>query len=72
MADDSNKLATPPRVWVCAACGKQSRSRSGYGPDGERAAISDGWDSSCTTWAVLCVPDESSPSKWRAVDEVTR
>jgi hypothetical protein len=44
-------LAPEGTTWVCGACGKCARHRIDGG-------LSDGWDSSCTTWAVLCY-DES-------------
>jgi hypothetical protein len=34
-------------TWVCTACGKRANHRVDGG-------ISEGWDSSCFSWAVLC------------------
>lgn len=46
-------LAPDSQVWVCAACGKTSRSRYGFDVNGDRVA-SGGWDESCMMNAVLC------------------
>lgn len=37
----SNETAKPGKVFVCMACGKQSRDKYGFDP------ISRGWDESC-------------------------
>lgn len=60
---EGTKLAPEGKVWRCAACGKQSRTRYGfvdgngtrgsdYLPDGTRVA-DQGWDASCMLNAVL-------------------
>ena len=70
MGDDLYELAPPGRVYVCAACGKQSRNRAGWLKDtNERVAISDGWDSSCMLHAVLCYdrPSNNPNYRWEAV-----
>ena len=42
------------QIYVCSACGKTSRSNWGWDPEtGKHDNISDGWDSSCMTHAVL-------------------
>lgn len=68
---DVNTTVDAPHVYVCACCGKRSRSRSGFDRDGKRASIDDGWDSSCCSWSALCVPDgldERGRGKWMAVE----
>jgi hypothetical protein len=45
----SNTVADQGLIFVCSACGKQSRDR--YGDQ----AVSRGWDESCVLNAVLCV-----------------
>jgi hypothetical protein len=43
-------------IWVCAACGKTSPTRSGF--DSNKKRVSDhGWDESCFLNAVLCKKD---------------
>ncbi len=63
--DDFYGLAPPGQVFVCAACGKTSQTRSGWLSDTKRAGSSRGWDESCTMHAVLCY--DRKP--WEAVPE---
>ena len=51
--DDSNKPADEDEVWICQACGKESRTESGFDDKGKHVA-SYGWDVSCMLNAVLC------------------
>ena len=51
-----NETAPEGQVWVCAACGKQSRDRYGYG-----------WDESCMLHAVLCFEQKNENGSWQAV-----
>jgi hypothetical protein len=47
-ADVLVALANLAEVWVCLACGKLSRTQTGF----DRQAIHYGWDSSCFSHAV--------------------
>lgn len=60
---DGTDLAPEGKIWRCAACGKQSRTRFGFVagngqrgsdrlPDGSRVA-DPGWDASCMLNAAL-------------------
>lgn len=51
---DGNYVAPDGMAWMCAACGKRSRDRYG------EQKFDHGWDSSCTTNAVL-IHDEDPP-----------
>lgn len=44
-------------VWVCAACGKTSRTRFGFDKDNKRVC-SGGWDESCMLNSVLCLNEK--------------
>jgi transposase-like protein len=48
MTENGNIVAPEGQVWVCAACGKQSKDKYGY------QKISRGWDESCMLNSVLC------------------
>jgi len=73
----SNEKAPEGAVYVCAMCGKRSRSVYGFGPEGddnnpEWASIDYGWDESCTLYAVLVheEPDENGVwTPWEATSE---
>ena len=78
MADDLYDLAPEGCIYVCGACGKTSRNRAGFLPDGGRGKDEDehgriaqsSWDESCMLNAVLCRPakvGELGP-KWMAVN----
>ena len=56
--DDLNTTAPSGQIYVCAACGKQSTTRSGYDENLKRLASSGGWDESCMLHAVLCYDEE--------------
>lgn len=47
------KVAEEGTVWVCAACGKTSRTQFGFNANNEHVADL-GWDESCMMNAVLC------------------
>lgn len=52
-------------IYVCAACGKTSNTRSGWYSDNTRS--SDGrWDESCMLHAVLCYKDKNPGGIWVA------
>lgn len=53
-------------VYVCAACGKTSPTRSGYDGTGKRVAPGR-WDSSCFLHAVLCYSPRVDGQPWQAV-----
>ena len=50
-----NQTAPEGQVWVCGACGKQSRDKYG------EHRISYGWDMSCMMNAVLCWEQGKEP-----------
>ena len=61
MPDDiGNKVAPEGQVYVCGACGKQSRDLYGF------QKISSGWDESCMLNAVLCY-EQKEGETWQAV-----
>lgn len=66
---DIYKIAPEGQVWVCAACGKKSRTRSGFDSQGKRTAIDNTWDESCMLNAVLCYERKLNETKWTAVEE---
>lgn len=51
--EDVNALAPEGQVYVCTACGKVSRTVSGFDDDNNHVADW-GWDVSCTMRATLC------------------
>jgi hypothetical protein len=55
---DYDALCDEPNRWVCGACGKTSRSQSGW-HESERVADY-GWDESCMLKAILCRPATTS------------
>jgi hypothetical protein len=59
-------LAPAHQTWVCAGCGKTSRSRYGFDASGKSVADA-GWDESCMLRAVLCEPTGAEVGmQWRA------
>lgn len=50
----ANEVAQKGTIFVCGACGRQSRDR--YGDQ----KLSSGWDTSCMTHAVLCYEEQKS------------
>ena len=50
--EDINKEAPEGYIYVCAACGKQSPTRSGWNKDNKYVAER-GWDSSCFLHSVI-------------------
>jgi hypothetical protein len=69
--DDLTTPAPAGQVYVCAACGKQSSTKSGFDETyRKRTAISHGWDESCMLHAVLCFEQTRRPPDpmlWTAV-----
>lgn len=49
-------LAQDGQVWICAACGKTSRTKYGFDDD-DRWVADRGWDESCMLNAVLVYAD---------------
>lgn len=47
-----NEVAPVGQIWVCTACGKQSRDRHG------EQAVSKWWDVSCMLNSILCYEDK--------------
>lgn len=49
----------PPQgtIFICAACGKRSRTRFGFDGQNLRVGPSQGWDESCMLNAVLVQED---------------
>lgn len=74
MDADLYTLAPKGQIWVCGACGKTSRTRSGdtmrsdgqVVPDGGK--VSQGWDASCFLNAVLCQEEKDERGYWVAVN----
>lgn len=67
--DDTYTLVTPApdgQIFVCAACGKVSTTRSGFLADWKTRATTQGWDESCMLHAVLC---HAGGPPWTAVEE---
>lgn len=52
-AESVDELADDDKVWICQACGKESRTVSGFDGMGRHVA-SRGWDVSCALNARLC------------------
>ena len=61
----ANNIAPVGTVYVCAACGKTSKTAYGFYPDGTPAA-DQGWDGSCMLHAILCKADGPP---WIAITE---
>jgi len=64
-----DELAPEGFTWICPACGKWSRSRSGFDPENKRVAEA-GWDEACFLHAVLCrpaTPEEHAAHGWAFV-----
>jgi hypothetical protein len=55
--------AIAPCRFVCAACGKTSSTKYGFG-----GTANPGWDTSCMLNSVLCAPAEQPPPPWDAVE----
>lgn len=55
------------KIWVCSACGKTARTKSGQFRDGAKSYYDEGWDTSCMTWAVLCHINKEEGAPWQAV-----
>ena len=56
------KPAPKGQIWVCAACGKRSKTR--YGIDENNKDVADrGWDAACMLNAVLCYDSLILPYK---------
>lgn len=53
-------------IYVCAACGKTSRSRYGFDSSNARCSAP-GWDESCMLHAVLCHAEKAPDGVWQAV-----
>lgn len=49
-----NKTAPDGQIYVCGACGKTSKTRTGWSSDDELFVGQHGWDASCFLNAVLC------------------
>lgn len=69
---EGTALCSEGTIWVCGACGRQSKTRYGFLvggstalPDGTRIA-SQGWDASCMLNAVLCKFPKTG-TNWQAV-----
>lgn len=67
------ELAPEGQIWVCAACGKTSRTKYGFLENGARTdekgqcVSSYGWDESCMMNSVLCFSQKTEDGTWKAV-----
>lgn len=66
MFDSRNILAAPGEVWVCGACGKQSKDKYGF------QALTSGWDEACILNSVLCYEKNATDSTWKCVPGVDK
>jgi hypothetical protein len=60
-------LASAETVWVCGCCGRRARTRRGFDEAGKSTVIDPGYDSSCTSNAVLCYTGRTETGTWVAV-----
>lgn len=60
-AENRDDIAPVGQIWVCAACGKTNKHRTGTTP--ER------WDVSCMMHAVLCFEKKDANGIYLAVPE---
>lgn len=67
--DEVYKPAPEGCVYVCAACGKTSKTRAGdLAQVSGYVRVSDpGWDESCMIHAVLCKSERDQEGRWVAV-----
>ncbi len=69
LENDGTTPAPEGQIYVCAACGKRSRTRYGFDDNNQNVGPSHGWDESCMLNAVLCYEQRDLlTAEWVAVD----
>jgi hypothetical protein len=56
------------QIFICGACGKESKTMSGIYENGAEAALGS-WDESCMLNAILCYTKKGEGGLWVAVEK---